>query len=235
MSWSWRLVVTGVSLGTHYTFKTNLPGLSLWTEDRQMKKRGWDEGREIETQEWETQRAERKELDWVVRGSKRRVFSTERCREESERSACPEMTWYVLVSLNLWVLWRSRWEGGVEAHSNLLHKQRTELAVSQPAFNSTVISNPLHKSTLFCTHLLYKAAACTWKDKTRGRRKGDSHPSFCFLSFSFLSFTHLHQPLSVYIESGEIKREGEKNKCQGKKRTIKGGRGGAATFESITS
>lgn len=56
-------------------------------------------------------------------------------------------------------------------------------------------------------------------------------------AFPFLSFTHLHQPLSVYIESSEIKREGErKNKCQEKKkRTIKGGRGGAATFESITS
>lgn len=149
------------------------------------------------------------------------------------------MTWYVLVSLNLWVLWRSGWEGGVEAHSNLLHKLWTELAVSQPAFNSTVISNPLHKSMLFCTHLSSKAAACTWKDKTRGGWKGDSEASFCFLSLSFHSFTHLHQPLSLYIESGEIKRKGGKKKTSArqkkKRRTIKGGRGGAATFESITS
>lgn len=108
---------------------------------------------------------------------------------------------------------------------------------TEPAFSSSVISNPLHKSMLFCTHLSSKAAAYTWKDKTRGRWKGDSRPFFCFLSFSFLSFTHLHRPLSLCIESSEIKRKGGKKKqVPGKKkRTIKGGRGGAATFESITS
>lgn len=217
-----------------------------------MKKRVWDEGWETERWEWEREKdIKSRDLDLDLRVG----LSDERQRRGGvffkRKAQGREMRVRDLLVLKWLDMFLSvlisgccggaGGKGGVEVHSNLLHKQWTELAVSQPAFNSTVISNPLHKSMLFCTHLSCKAtAACTWKDKTRGRWKGDSHPSFCFLSlFPFLSFTHLHQPLSLYIESGEIKRKGGGKKKQvpgkKKKRTIKGGRGGAATFESITS
>lgn len=188
-----------------------------------------------ETDKW--RRDKGREEGGKARQREKKVFWEEKGpgrRDESERSACPEMTWYVLVSLNLWVPRRSGEEGSTVISFT---SKRTELAVSQPAFNSTVISNPLHKSPaiFFCLFLLFFYPHLPAPKRQNKKKRGDSHPSF----FPFPSFTHLHQPLSVYIESGEIKREGEekKNKCQGEKRerTIKGGRGGAATFESITS
>lgn len=41
-------MVVEVRLSTHYAFETNLQGLSVWTEDRQIEKRGRDIGREME-------------------------------------------------------------------------------------------------------------------------------------------------------------------------------------------
>lgn len=190
MSWSWRLVVTGVRLGTHYTFE-NLPGISAWTEDRQMKKSGWDEGREIERQEWETKKDIKSRTEWREAVREESLFKRKAQGREMRVRDLLVLKWLdmflsVLIS---GCCGGAGGGGGIEAHSNLLHKQRTELAVSQPAFNSTVISNPLHKSTLFCTHLRSKTAAWAWKDKTRGRRKGDSHSSFLLPLYS-LSLIH---------------------------------------------
>lgn len=169
-----------------------------------------------ETDKW--RRDKGREEGGKARQREKKVFWEEKGpgrRDESERSACPEMTWYVLVSLNLWVPRRSGEEGSTVISFT---SKRTELAVSKPAFNSTVISNPLHKSPaiFFCLFLFLFYPHLPAPKRQNKKKRGDSHPSF----FPFPSFTHLHQPLSVYIESGEIKREGEekKNKCQGEKR-----------------
>lgn len=171
-----------------------------------------------ETDKW--RRDKGREEGGKARQREKKVFWEEKGpgrRDESERSACPEMTWYVLVSLNLWVPRRSGEEGSTVISFT---SKRTELAVSQPAFNSTVISNPLHKSPaiFFCLFLfLFFFYPHLPAPKRQNKKKKGWFTSF-FLSFSLIhSFTSAI--ICVYWKRRDKERgRGKKKQVPGRKK-----------------
>lgn len=94
----------------------------------------------------------------------------------------PETTRDVLVSLNLRLWWRGAF---LDRANHPFHPTSHEHAVLHTSPNEQ-------------------------REKTKQEADEKAILILLSLSFSFLPFAHLHQPLSVHIESEEIKRKGGK-------------------------
>lgn len=219
MSWSWRLVVTGVRLGTHYTFE-NLPGISAWTEDRQMKKSGWDEGREIERQEWETKKDIKSRTEWREAVREESLFKRKAQGREMRVRDLLVLKWLDMF-LSVLISGCCGGAGGGGLRHTVISFTSNGQSSPFPSLHSIPQSSPIHFiRARYSAHIsALKQPHELEKTKQEVDERVIHIPPFCFPSIPFLSFTHLHQPLSgVYWKRRDKEEREKKNKCQGRKK-----------------